>query len=134
MLRCYCKAFVLMITGPLAILSITSLLTNNNVNLSTCPLPSKNPHYMPSCSFFPYNSSPYSSSSSLTFLFYFHSLLFFFSFSFSSLLLLLFLLLLKMFRKHAANLNLTPKLDIIICDEGHRLKNASGTKTINALA
>ena len=39
----------------------------------------------------------------------------------------------QMFRKHGAKLNLTPKLDIIICDEGHRLKNASGTKTIVAL-
>jgi SNF2 family DNA or RNA helicase len=40
----------------------------------------------------------------------------------------------EMFRKHSARLNLTPKLDIILCDEGHRLKNATGTKTITALA
>jgi DNA repair and recombination protein RAD54B len=27
-----------------------------------------------------------------------------------------------------------PKLDVIICDEGHRLKNVGGTKTIAALS
>jgi SNF2 family DNA or RNA helicase len=39
-----------------------------------------------------------------------------------------------MFRKHAALLNTVPQLDVLICDEGHRLKNVGGTKTIQALA
>ena len=40
----------------------------------------------------------------------------------------------ELFRKYAAVLNEVPKLDIIVCDEGHRLKNAGGTKTIQALS
>ena len=40
---------------------------------------------------------------------------------------------LKMFRKHAALLNGVPRLEAIFCDEGHRLKNIGGTKTIQAL-
>jgi hypothetical protein len=39
----------------------------------------------------------------------------------------------EMFRKHSAALNATPLLDIIICDEAHRLKNVTGTKTMTAL-
>lgn len=38
-----------------------------------------------------------------------------------------------MFRKHAALLNTVPQLGVLICDEGHRLKNVGGTKTIQAL-
>eukprot|EP01035_Chromulina_nebulosa_P032415 gene32415-43307_t len=34
---------------------------------------------------------------------------------------------------YAAALNTIPVLDLVICDEGHRLKNASGTKTTIAL-
>jgi SNF2 family DNA or RNA helicase len=40
----------------------------------------------------------------------------------------------EMFRKHASLLNEVPHLDVIICDEGHRLKNSGGTKTIQALS
>ena len=40
----------------------------------------------------------------------------------------------ELFRKHAAALNEVPKLDVIICDEGHRLKNSGGTMTIRALS
>jgi hypothetical protein len=38
-----------------------------------------------------------------------------------------------MFRKHAALLNTVPNLEVLVCDEGHRLKNIGGTKTIDAL-
>lgn len=39
-----------------------------------------------------------------------------------------------MFRKHADTLNTVPNLDVLVCDEAHRLKNSSGTKTTNALS
>lgn len=39
----------------------------------------------------------------------------------------------EMFRKHSVSLNATPLLDIMICDEAHRLKNVTGTKTMTAL-
>jgi hypothetical protein len=38
-----------------------------------------------------------------------------------------------MFRKHAALLNTVPNLEVMVCDEGHRLKNVGGTKTMDAL-
>lgn len=38
-----------------------------------------------------------------------------------------------MFRKHAALLNTVPNLELMVCDEGHRLKNIGGTKTMDAL-
>lgn len=38
-----------------------------------------------------------------------------------------------MFRKHAALLNTVPNLEVMVCDEGHRLKNVGGTKTMEAL-
>lgn len=38
-----------------------------------------------------------------------------------------------MFRRHSGALNTVPNLDIMVCDEGHRLKNSGGTKTISAL-
>ena len=38
-----------------------------------------------------------------------------------------------MFRKYVLEINKAPKLQIIVCDEGHRLKNVDGTKTIAAL-
>jgi hypothetical protein len=38
-----------------------------------------------------------------------------------------------MFRKHAALLNTVPNLEVMVCDEGHRLKNIGGTKTMDAL-
>jgi hypothetical protein len=38
-----------------------------------------------------------------------------------------------MFLRHSATLNATPLLDIIVCDEAHRLKNVTGTKTMTAL-
>lgn len=39
----------------------------------------------------------------------------------------------EMFRKHATTLNSCSCLDVLICDEGHRLKNAYGSKTMTAL-
>lgn len=39
----------------------------------------------------------------------------------------------EMFRKHAPALNDCGCLDVLICDEGHRLKNAYGSKTMTAL-
>lgn len=39
----------------------------------------------------------------------------------------------ELFRNHAEALNRVGALDVIICDEGHRLKNALGTKTTLAL-
>jgi hypothetical protein len=38
-----------------------------------------------------------------------------------------------MFRKHAVLLNTVPGLELMVCDEGHRLKNIGGTKTMEAL-
>lgn len=38
-----------------------------------------------------------------------------------------------MFRKHAVLLNTVPHLELLVCDEGHRLKNIGGTKTMQAL-
>lgn len=40
----------------------------------------------------------------------------------------------EMFRKHAAVLNTVQQLDVLVCDEAHRLKNAGGTKTTDALS
>jgi DNA repair and recombination RAD54-like protein len=40
----------------------------------------------------------------------------------------------EMFRNFSDVINATPFLSIIVCDEGHRLKNAYGTKTMSALA
>lgn len=39
----------------------------------------------------------------------------------------------EMFRKYSLLINKVPKLELMICDEGHRLKNVGGTKTIQAL-
>ena len=39
----------------------------------------------------------------------------------------------ELFRKHASTINKVPKLEVIICDEGHRLKNVTGTQTTRAL-
>ena len=39
----------------------------------------------------------------------------------------------EMFRTYAEALNTIPSLEVLVCDEGHRLKNAEGTKTIQAL-
>ena len=39
----------------------------------------------------------------------------------------------ELFRKFASKINAVPKLEVIICDEGHRLKNAAGTQTTRAL-
>lgn len=39
----------------------------------------------------------------------------------------------EMFRTYAEALNTMSSLEVLICDEGHRLKNAEGTKTIQAL-
>lgn len=38
-----------------------------------------------------------------------------------------------MFRKYASEINQTKRFDAIICDEGHRLKNTLGTKTMASL-
>ena len=38
-----------------------------------------------------------------------------------------------MYRKYAEKLH-SVKLGLLVCDEGHRLKNSDGNKTINALA
>eukprot|EP01032_Pedospumella_encystans_P031307 gene31307-35337_t len=40
----------------------------------------------------------------------------------------------EMFRKHATLLNSVPGLELMVCDEGHRLKNIGGTKTMQALS
>ena len=39
-----------------------------------------------------------------------------------------------LFRSFSEALNTLPNLEYLLCDEGHRLKNAYGTKTIDALA
>ena len=39
----------------------------------------------------------------------------------------------EMFRKHAENINEVPYLEVIICDEAHRLKNVESTQTTTAL-
>jgi SNF2 family DNA or RNA helicase len=39
----------------------------------------------------------------------------------------------EMFRKHIDLINTVPYLEIIICDEGHRLKNVDSTKTSDAI-
>lgn len=39
-----------------------------------------------------------------------------------------------MFRSFAAALNLIPNLELLVCDEGHRIKNSEGTKTSLALS
>lgn len=46
---------------------------------------------------------------------------------------LLTIISIKMYRNNADIINKTSKLEIIVCDEGHRLKNIEGTKTIAAL-
>eukprot|EP01052_Picozoa_sp_SAG31_P009467 SAG31_NODE_497_length_14862_cov_6.951568_12_plen_177_part_00 len=38
----------------------------------------------------------------------------------------------ELYRKHASQLNV-PKVGLLVCDEGHRLKNSSSNKTIQAL-
>lgn len=38
-----------------------------------------------------------------------------------------------MFRKFAADLNKISRFNILVCDEGHRLKNTCGTKTMDSL-
>ena len=38
-----------------------------------------------------------------------------------------------MFRNNINRINEVPKLDILVCDEGHRLKNIDSTKTTTAL-
>jgi DNA repair and recombination RAD54-like protein len=40
----------------------------------------------------------------------------------------------EMFRSFSNALNCVDSLDVIVCDEGHRLKNADGTQTLNALS
>lgn len=40
----------------------------------------------------------------------------------------------ELFRKHAESINRVPRLEVIICDEGHRLKNVAGTQTSRALS
>ena len=37
------------------------------------------------------------------------------------------------FRKHGTQIGRVPALDLMVCDEGHRLKNILGTKTQIAL-
>ena len=39
----------------------------------------------------------------------------------------------ELFRKYINEINKVPKLEIVVCDEGHRLKNASGTQTTRSL-
>ena len=39
----------------------------------------------------------------------------------------------EMFRTYSAALNTCDCLDVLVCDEGHRLKNACGTSTTWAL-
>lgn len=39
----------------------------------------------------------------------------------------------EMFRKYIDDINLVPKLELIVCDEGHRLKNVDSTLTSKAL-
>ncbi len=38
-----------------------------------------------------------------------------------------------MFRKLSSKINSAPKLEIVVCDEGHRLKNTGGSKTVVAM-
>ena len=45
----------------------------------------------------------------------------------------LFLLIFQMFRKYAAQLNTVSELNLLVCDEGHRLKKAEGSQTFRAL-
>jgi len=40
----------------------------------------------------------------------------------------------EMFRKHAEALSQLPSTTLIVCDEGHRLKNVGGNKTVQAFA
>jgi len=39
----------------------------------------------------------------------------------------------EMFRRYADLINAIPKVDLIVCDEGHRLKSSAGNQTIRAL-
>lgn len=38
-----------------------------------------------------------------------------------------------MFRKYAVQINQVTRLDLLVCDEGHRLKSAGGSKTMDSL-
>ena len=40
----------------------------------------------------------------------------------------------EMYRKHEAVVNACTSVGLLVCDEGHRLKNADGNKTIASLA
>jgi DNA repair and recombination RAD54-like protein len=40
----------------------------------------------------------------------------------------------EMYRTHCEAINQTKGLDVLVCDEGHRLKNAQGTRTLDAFA